>query len=227
MFASRAGRRLLLITTAAAAAAAIVPLAAANASPATTAAASSCPACGHNLIANPGAEKGRGADSDIRVNVPDWKQTGSFTAVLYTWSGGDLSPTSPGPRDRGKNYFYGGPEAAKSTGTQKLTIAAGGVRGGKVDYTLSGWLGGYDSQGDNAVLTVTFENSHGGVIGSAKIGPVTPAQRKDVSELLFRAATGKVPAGTRSLKIELVMTREAGSDNDGIADNLSLVFKLR
>jgi hypothetical protein len=36
--------------------------------------ASSCPACGHNLIENPGAEAGKGAGSDVRVKVPHWKQ---------------------------------------------------------------------------------------------------------------------------------------------------------
>jgi hypothetical protein len=45
-----------------------------------------------------------------------------------------------------------------------------------------------------------------------------------VSELLFRQRTGVVPPGTRELKLELIMTREEGSDDDGLADSLSLVF---
>ncbi len=49
-------------------------------------------------------------------------------------------------------------------------------------YALSGWLGGFSSQGDNATLVVTFENSSGKAVGTTKIGPVTAAQRKDVSE---------------------------------------------
>jgi hypothetical protein len=36
-----------------------------------------------------------------------------------------------------------------------------------------------------------------------------------------------VPAGTRELKLELIMTREAGSDDDGLADSLSLVFTYK
>lgn len=224
MFGSRIGHRLLLITAASAAVAAIVPVAAASASQATT---NPCPSCGHNLIVNSNAEAGKGANSDTKVKVPGWKQTGSFTATLYTWSGGDVSPTSPGPKHRGKNYFYGGPAAAKSTGTQVVTVAARGISSGKVHYTLSGWLGGFASQSDNAVLTVTFRNGKGKTIGSAHIGPVTEAQRKGTSEMLFRSHGGVVPAGTRSLQIRLVMTRTDGSDNDGLADNLSLVFKLK
>jgi hypothetical protein len=188
------------------------------------AAAPKCPSCGHNLIRNPGAEAGKGANGDYVVKVPDWKQTGGFTAALYTWSGGDLSPTSPGPKNRGKNYFYGGPDAAVSTGTQLVKVAAAGVNGGKVKFTLSGWLGGYDSQGDHAVLDVTFETAQGKALAKYGIGPVTEAQRNGVSELLFRTRSGLVPAGTRLLKIELIMVREEGSDNDGLADNLSLVF---
>ncbi len=221
MFASRFGGRLLLITAAAATAMAVVP-AAASASPA-----AACPACGHNLIANPGAEKGHGANSDLKVKVPGWKQTGGFTETLYTWSSGDVSPTSVGPKHRGKNYFYGGPEAAKSTGTQLIKVAAGGISGGKVHYTLAGWLGGFDGQGDHTVLTVTFENSSGKALSTVTLGPVTEAQRKGVSELLSRSKTGVVPAATRNVQIRLVMTRESGSDNDGLADNLSLSFKAK
>ena len=53
---------------------------------------------------------------------------------------------------------------------------------------------------------------------------VTEAQRRGVSKLLLRFRSGAVPAGTRELKVELVLTRDAGSDNDGLADSLSLVF---
>ena len=60
-------------------------------------AAASCSDCGRNLILNPGAEAGPGTSSDSVVKVPDWKQTGGFTAADYSWSGGDISATSPGP----------------------------------------------------------------------------------------------------------------------------------
>jgi hypothetical protein len=223
MIASRIGRS-LLITAATATVAAVVPMVAANASPD---AASACPSCGHNLILNPGAESGKGTASDSKVKVPHWKpQTGGFTAAQYAWSGGDVHASSPGPKHRGKNYFYGGPDAAKSTGTQVIKIAGSGVSGGKVKYTLSGWIGGYDGQGDYCKLEMTLENSEGKALASTQIGPVTEAQRKGVSELLFRTKSGVVPAGTRLVVLKLVMIREAGSDNDGMADNLSLVFKL-
>src|ERR1700733_10606448 len=84
-----------------------------------------CHACGRNLIANPGADAGKGTATDSVVKVPDWKQTGAFTAAQYAWDA-DLSTTTPGPTKRGKNYFYGGPSDLISTGTQVITVGTGG-----------------------------------------------------------------------------------------------------
>lgn len=185
-----------------------------------------CHACGRNLIANPGAEAGKGTATDSVVKVPDWKQTGAFTAAQYAW-GADLSTTTPGPTNRGKNYFYGGPSALLSTGAQVITVGTGGISSGRVSYVLSAWLGGYSDQPDNARLIVTFESSAGMALKTTTIRLVTVAQRHDVSGLFFRRGTGKVPAGTQKIKVELVMTLLEGGDNDGLADNLSLVFSYK
>jgi hypothetical protein len=168
---------------------------------------------------NPDAEAGPGTNDDSIVKVPDWKQTGGFTAAQYAWSGGDISATTPGPKNRGKNYFYGGPGFARSTGTQVIPL--GSLPHGVVDYAVSAWLGGYADQGDNAALNVTFENASGATTGSVALGPVTAAQRDNNSELLYRHKIGRVPTGTVSVKVALVMVRKEGSDNDGMADNLS------
>ncbi len=95
MFGSRVGSRFVLISAAAAIAAGIVPAVAASAS---SPASNPCPSCGHNLIVNPGAETGKGANGDIKVKTPGWKQTKNFTETLYTWSGGNVGPTTPRSR---------------------------------------------------------------------------------------------------------------------------------
>jgi hypothetical protein len=156
------------------------------------------------------------------VKVPDWKQTGGFTAALYSWSSGDISATTPGPKSRGLKYFYGGPDAALSTGTQDVQVAPGRVSTGKVTYHVSAWLGGYSDQGDDATLYVKFENDAGTPLSSVQLGPVTSAQRDDNSELLFRHRTGTVPSATTEVVVRLVLQRYDGSDNDGMADNLYL-----
>ena len=185
-----------------------------------------CHACGRNLIANPGAEAGKGTATDSVVKVPDWEQTGAFTAAQYAWDA-DLSTTTPGPTKRGKNYFYGGPSAPVSTGSQVITVGTGGISSGRVSYVLSAWLGGYSDQPDNARLIVTFKNSSGTALKTTTIGPVTVSQRHDVSGLSFRQGTGKVPTGTQKIKVELVMTLLEGGDNDGLADDLSLTFSYK
>jgi hypothetical protein len=189
--------------------------------------ATACAVCGFNLINNPGAEVGPGAQSDTVVNVPGWTRTeGSFTAASYAWSGGDLSAKTPGPPNRGNNYFYGGPDAAVSVGTQTISLAAGAtvIDGGALTATLDGWLGGYAGQEDDAALSVIFRSASGQKLRTLVIGPVTAAERNNVSGLVRRSATTDVPVGTTSAVVFLVMTRYSGSDNDGLADNLSLVL---
>jgi hypothetical protein len=182
---------------------------------------------GVNLIQNGNAEAAAGATGDGTVSVPGFATTPHFTTTRYVGGGGDLDATTPGPSDRGSNYFYGGPANARSNATQVIDVASGAARidAGSVTYTLSAWLGGYSNQDDNAVLTATFLGDSGMSLASAKIGPVLSADRGGVSKLLFRQTGGTVPRGTRQIKIALVMTRLSGSDNDGLADDLSLVLR--
>src|SRR5262249_22704078 len=91
-------------------------------------------------------------------------------------------------------------------------------------FDLSAYLGGFEDQEDHAVLTVTFLDRDGKKLGEAQVGPVTALERKKTTGLLLRSTRGKVPAGVRKLVIRLTFTRFSGSDNDGSADNLSLVF---
>jgi hypothetical protein len=157
------------------------------------------------------------------VPVLDWTTTSNFTVVQY--GSEDLLPSSPGPVDRGLNYFYGGPNNAFSSATQgiDLSSAATQIDAGSVSYNLSGWLGGLTNQYDDAVLTATFLNASGGVLGTSSIGPVAAEERGDTTGLLYEEASGVLPSGTRTVSVELLMTRYYGSDNDGLADNLSFV----
>ena len=179
--------------------------------------------CGANLILNPGAE----------LTTPSgaskyWTVTrGPFSVDSYT-SGDDLSLTTPGPPDRGQNYFWGGADPNETAGSAyqdvPLTAAAAAIKSGKVSANLGGWLGGYQDQADNAVLTVNFLGAGNAVLTTLSIGPVTPGQRHNITELLHLIATTTVPAGTSSARITLTFNWAAGGDNDGLADNLSLVL---
>ncbi len=181
---------------------------------------------GFNVIRNGRAEAAAGATGNSTAPVPDFTTTSHFTTSKYDGGSGDLSPTSPGPSDRGANYFYGGPNNVSSSATQVDDVSAGAsaIDAGTVSYTLSAYLGGLTNQRDNATLTVRFEDGAGHSLGRAKIGPVLVSDRGGVSKLLFRQTTGHVPVGTRRVRVVLQMTRLDGSDNDGLADDLSLVL---
>src|SRR5689334_10146664 len=77
---------------------------------------------GSNIIANFGAEAGPGATSEsVVVAVPKWQVTGKFTPVQYGVNGFPTS-ASPGPANRGRNFFAGGPGNALSSATQTINI---------------------------------------------------------------------------------------------------------
>jgi hypothetical protein len=181
-----------------------------------------------NLIADPGAELAKPDPDGGTVPVPGWKSNkGSmFTAVAYGAAGGFPDKQSPGPKSRGKNFFAGGPSGSTSGASQidSLTRYEKLISSGKAKFKLSAYLGGYSSQGDYATLTVTWLTAKGAVLGHTTIGPVTPAQRKDVTGLLPRSASGKAPAAARKADVILHMVREDGEYVDGYADNLSLTI---
>lgn len=168
-----------------------------------------------NLVRNSGAELGAGAkDASSKVPVPGWRTTGDLTAVLYSAGGGfPDAPISKKIRG-GKKFFTGGPAAERSTATQTVSITTPSllkqVDRGAVKASLSGFLGGYSSQPDSARVDAVFRSASGAKLGSLRIGPVTPAQRANVTTLLARKRTGAVPEGTRSIDVVLTMIRGNG-----------------
>jgi hypothetical protein len=178
-----------------------------------------------NLIVNGDAEAAVGSTNGAPVATPGWTSTGEATALAYG-SGGYPALTDPGPADRGMNLFIGGQDDATSSLTQTIDVSAdvAAIDASAVTYTLSGWLGGFEDQEDYATLTVTFQDMSGDSLGTGTIGPVTAEDRSDLTGLLERDTTGPVPPSTRSVLVVLAMVREAGANNDGYADDLSLTL---
>jgi hypothetical protein len=181
---------------------------------------------GTNLIVNGNAEAGAGSSDGSVVAVPSWTTTSNFTVVQYGASGGFPTATDPGPADRGLNFFAGGPDNDSSSASQSIDVSGSPeIAAGAVTFTLSGFLGGFLSQADNAVLTARFIDVPSSMIlGSTSIGPVTNVDRGGATGLLFRSAVGSIPAATDRIDLVLQMTRLSGTYNDGYADNLSLVL---
>ena len=180
-----------------------------------------------NLISNAGAEAAAaGTATQIAGDVPNWVRTADFSTDSYDDPNGDLTGSTLTPPKPGSNYFWGGNSNALSSAYQDIDISAAAslVDAGSVSYTLAGWLGGYSSQGDNAVVTADFKKWDQTTLLTTMIGPVSATDRNNVSGLLQKVLTGQVPAGTRLVRITMTMTRTDGSDNDGVADNLSLLL---
>lgn len=182
-----------------------------------------------NLLVNGDAEAGTGANDGSVVTVPGWQTSGFFTVMRYDGRSDELLSTSPGPSDRGHNFFLGGNQGESSSATQRVSVSrfAQAIDSGRAEFRLSGWLGGWETQNDQATLTVTFTDARGARLGTSSIGPVTNTDRQNVASLLERSDSGKVPAGTRWIDVELRMVRAVGTWNDGFADNLSLTIATR
>lgn len=167
---------------------------------------------GNNLVVNGDAEAGL-------AGWTGYEGYNMFQSVDYgsNW----VLPTQPGPVDRGARMFAGFGQYA--VGYQTLDF--GVTTAQKLSYSLSGWLGGWSNQGDNALFYVQFLDEFNNEIGSSAIGPVTPEDRNNQTGLYYRESDGFMPAGTRKLSFWLSMERLVSGDNDGYADNLAFVLQ--
>ena len=169
-------------------------------------------------------------DRGFEGTLPDqyvsfWDDPGpDMTTVVRYGAPGFPGLESPGPTDRGANFCCGGNQAA-ATLNKSIDLSAVGpnIDSGAV-YRVSAWLGGYDSQADEAKLVVRFLASDGALKGTVALGPVTPSQRGNVTGLLIRQAAGNIPVGTRKAELKLSFTRYSGAANDGYADNVAFVI---
>lgn len=167
---------------------------------------------GDNLVVNGDAESGM-------LGWTGYADYAPFQSVHY--GSGWVLPTQPGPSERGASLFSGLGQYA--VGFQTLDF--GSATTGRLAYTLSGWLGGWANQDDNALFHVQFLDALNNELGSASIGPVRAHDRAGQTGLFYRASEGWMPQGTRALSFWLSMERLASSDNDGYADNLSFVLR--
>jgi hypothetical protein len=189
------------------------------------------PTSGSNLIVNGDAEFADASTSGYDgVTIPGWQVTGVPTIVGYTVGNGFPTAQTPGPANRGNQFFAGGPVGTSTlTQTVDVSAAASAIDGGGVGYTLSGWLGGYASEDSRTTVTITFRNGSGSALRTAQIGPVTAADRNNTTSLLQRSSSATVPAGTRSVGVVVQLKGTTMRDNlnqydDAYADNLSLTF---
>lgn len=179
-----------------------------------------------NLLANPGGEgPGAAGDSAAAPTFPGWTRVSGQPTVVRYGTPGFPTFVDAGRLGGGTNLFIGGPASASSAAEQTVDVSAyaTAIDAGRADATLSALIGGFLAQGDHASLAAIHLDGAAQPLGAPlTIGPVTGAERHNLTTLLRRAATGDIPAGTRAIRVTMAMTRVTGADNQGFLDDLSL-----
>jgi hypothetical protein len=177
-----------------------------------------------NLIFNGDAESNSGTNNYApNRGIAWWFDIASTSIGAYGASTNFPSVSSPGPTNRGANFFIGGTTNGSIFQRVDISDVRADVDVAFWDYILSGWFGGAGAQGDAAALTVRFLSANDAVLGSNVVGNVTAADRGGVTGLLERRTTGTVPPRTRF--IEFILTNHVVTGmNDASADNLSFVL---
>ena len=184
-----------------------------------------------NLLVNPGFETADPSGSGYSgVTIPGWTESGTPTVISYGTQGGypfafgsplpkffDFPQTAP--VGGGDNFAGGGPVASSAISqTVDLTGAAG------TPFTLSADLGGQGWDPSTATVEVTFLDSHGDVLGTDSLNPVTLWDRLGVTGFEERDISGTIPEGTTSAQVSTVFTDKdwvLGHYNGAYADNES------
>jgi len=172
------------------------------------------------------------ANLDGAEPIRGWQRTGAMTFVRYgfpshAWFPARLS--APRYLTGGNSLLWGG----KSTPTGGVTTAFQGVDvsssataidAGRVTANLSAYLGGALEALDRMTVTARFINATGGSLGTFSLGPVTAAQRNNLTTLLRRVARRAVPAGTRRIRVTLRSDDADKTYSSATADNVKLTL---
>jgi hypothetical protein len=173
-----------------------------------------------NELKNAGAETigGRYANGEAKpagwetagIN-PDGTEGNGVTVVQYNPSESYLKKEQAAAIGGGRKHFSGG--GAVATATQTIDVARAGseIDGGGVKVCVSAYLGGVGTIPDGARVDVEFLNADDSRLGTLRIGPVTPAQRKNENAMLRRAAQRSVPQNTRQLRVVLTAEHFIGA----------------
>lgn len=180
-------------------------------------------AAGGNLVKNGGGEQVGTAGV-----IPKWKLVfGSGPELIaYGADGGFPATDSPGPTNRGANFFSGGPNDAQATLSQKIDLSAyaSTIATGTAKFKLQGWLGGFSVQDDSVTVDVQWLAGKKEVGAGASIGPVVAADRESITGLVLRKVSGTVPSTATAAVVHMTFTRASGTYNDGYADTVSLTI---
>jgi hypothetical protein len=180
-----------------------------------------------NLVMNPGAEAPPEMGDDN--GIPGWNGISDVVppqVYLYDSESSEITPTDPGPEDRGLYYFAGGDTVFTDMG-QVITIDPAwrqAIDAGRVRFRFAAYLGGILAEGDHAEASVTFRNTQSQSLGVQKLPSITPVERENMTGLFPVEESGVVPAGTTSVHVAVSFHRVVGFFNDCFVDNIEFIL---
>ena len=185
------------------------------------------PLFGTNLILNGDAESNSGTNN-VTPNrgIAWWSDVADLSLGVYGTHPGFPSASSPGPPNRGRNFFLGGTTGSAVLQTIDISGLATFVDRQTVEYRLSGYFGGPSNRNDSLCLTAHFLAADNESLATNAIGNVQAAERNGTTSLIECDTHGPLPAGTRLIRFTLA-AKGPGGANFACADNLSLILNLR
>jgi hypothetical protein len=181
---------------------------------------------GENLIVNGDAELGPASPTgQTVVAIPGWTVTGSMTVTTYGATPA-LPTTSAGGIAPGSQFFVGGPWSSVTQAFQFVDLApyAGQISRGGARFEIFGAFGGIVDQEDGARMIVVWLDAAGQSLRTDTLLGPNIFERSNQTLLVNRHNEGILPAGTRSARVILLMTRVTGPANDAYADDLRLML---
>jgi hypothetical protein len=166
---------------------------------------------GQNLIANPSCE-----DSAANNKIPLWTEVSGFEWQRQSSTNGSFPPAWDGQY----LFFAGQTDSAELRQDVNVTVFASSIDAGTRSFVFHGYVRSYDqSPPDSSRIIIEYRadtvSAPLRTFDSHNIGNVVNWQLVSDSAL--------APWGTRLIRIRLMSTRFAGTDNDGYYDALSLI----
>ncbi len=141
---------------------------------------------------------------------------------VYEGSVGVRALTAPGVSN---GTVFWGNTSAIGRADQWITLPSqyhAAIDAGCIEIDFFVMLGGWTNQGDYAIARFEVFDAWGTRTSQTDLGPVTAAQRGNVTQLLARSARFALPAFSRLARVEFVSARAAGTNNDGYLDDLGV-----
>ncbi len=122
----------------------------------------------------------------------------------------------------GNSSATGGITTARQTAD--VSASAGAIDAGRATANLSAYLGGTRAYPDTMRVQAEFLDAGGADLAVMGLGPVTPADRNNLTTLLYRAGTRALPPGTRAIRVLLISEDADKAYSSAMADNVKLTL---